>query len=120
MKLSLARSNVFEKGGSSGHWLIRQIPGLCVCRTRHLPQQYQGELKQGWLIIYTGVEFACAPERGIWPSEDEERESHTALSSNWPNPIKLFKTRRAALDYLEDRARGKPGSAIAEILEAAA
>lgn len=116
MKLSLARSNIFEDGNSGGHWLIRQMPGLCLRRTQHLPEQYQGEIKQGWVIIYTGVQFASAPERGIWPGEDADRERHTELSSNWPNLIKVFKTRREALSYLENQATKGRQPVLAEIL----
>lgn len=120
MKLSLARSSFRAGGNSAGHWLIRQVPGMCVCHTRETPEAYQGKLKQGWIIIYTGVQFSYARERGIWPSRDEDRERNESLSSNWPNPVRVFKTRREALNYLERQIAEKPNSTLSELLGKAA
>lgn len=101
MKLSLARYN---KKDTSGWWLVRELPGICVVRGG-----------DGWMILYTG-QIARAADRGVWPANEALQKRHLPLTSNSPNSSRAFRTRREALDFLEVSLQTPAESVIAEAL----
>lgn len=101
MKLTLAR---YSAADSSGHWLVRQMPGICLVRDN-----------QGWVVLYTG-ELARATTRGIWQAGAGLRKEYLSLTSNHPNPLRRFRTRREALDFLETNLSDAPASELGSLL----
>lgn len=102
MDISLARWDDRD-GDSSGHWLVREVAGLCLVRGELLAGIRLGVGGRGWqLLALQPLALQLAGERRaarLWGSKNNWTEAHRLLDAH-PQLRATFATRQDALTAL--------------------
>lgn len=103
--LSLARWDN-EQGSSSGWWLVREIPGLCICRSHPSPEWIVQAVQKRPPHCFN---FPHASQLA-WGKEPDLQQAELLLE-NAGHAQRRFASRRLALHWVEGLLE-KPAPAV--------
>lgn len=108
MSFSLTRWST-ACGSSSGHWLVRDLPGAALIRFRD----------QGWALVPIKPDselwLARRPGSACWPERFDDQQLVDLLRAH-PRLRVWYRSRREALHQLEAAWVGREASALSQLV----